>query len=186
MPGPIHRHATPRIVPFADVTLSARQSTQIDDIFLASSTTRDFGSETARAAFRDLWLGRYFERFADDAWLAIDRDDTVLGYLVGAREDPARDPVFADVGYFSDLADVTLLYPAHLHINLVDAARSGGIGGLLVEAFVSRLRAKGVPGVHVVTAADARNRSFYARLGFDLIRALDWRGAQIVMLGRKL
>jgi GNAT superfamily N-acetyltransferase len=180
-----HR-ATPRIAPFVDVALSARQQAEIDAIFFAASATQAFASETARAAFRDRWLGRYFERFPQDAWLALDADGGVSGYLVGSREDPARDPVFADIGYFADLGDVTPLYPAHLHINLAEAARSQGIGGRLVEAFVAQLRADGVAGVHVVTGAQSRNRTFYARLGFALVRELDWNGAAIVMLGRKI
>lgn len=178
--------AAPRIVPFVDVAVSARQQAEIDAIFFAASATQSFASDTARAAFRERWLGRYFSLFPQDGWLALDAEDGVLGYLVSAREDPARDPAFADIGYFADLADVTPLYPAHLHINLAESARSRGIGARLVEAFVSRLRAEGVLGAHVVTGVGSRNRSFYARLGFEVVREFDWKGAAIVMLGRKM
>lgn len=186
MGGTTAQNATPRIVPLGEVALSVRQRAQIDAIFYDASATRAFSSETARTTFRERWLGRYFVHFPQDVWLALDVDGSVFGYLVGARNDPACDPLFADIGYFADLADVTPLYPAHLHINLAETARSQGIGAQLLEAFVARLRSDGVPGVHVVTGAGSRNRSFYARLGFEVVRELDWNGAAIVMLGRRL
>ena len=56
----------------------------------------------------------------------------------------------------------------------------------MVEAFCVRLVADGSPGVHVVTGASGRNRAFYDRLGFSLLRTLDWSGTPIAMLGRRL
>ena len=186
MAEPTDGESSPTIVSLESLTLSAQQNAEIDAIFFAASATQSFPSAAAREAFRERWLGRYMTHFRQDGLIALDNSAGVLGYLVGARADPATDGRFADIGYFAELADVTPLYPAHLHINLAEAARSGGIGTRLVEIFCSRLRADGVPGVHVVTGAHSRNRTFYGRLGFERVRSLDWKGAPIVMLGKRL
>lgn len=159
---------------------------EIDAIFFEASATRSFPSETARALFRERWLGRYLADDPDDALVATDADGHVIGYLVGARDDPARSPRYADIPYFAELADLTSSYPAHLHINLAPQARGHGIGARLVDAFVDRLVADGTPGFHVVTGSKSRNRSFYARMGLLPLRELVSGGTPIVMLGRRL
>jgi len=58
-------------------------------------------------------------------------------------------------------------YPAHLHLALRRDARGRGLGRRLVEAFLERLAAAGVPGVHaVVREENAGARRFFERLGF--------------------
>ena len=186
MAKPTDGRASPIIVSLGVRNFSARQIEDIDAIFFGASATQSFPSDAAREAFRERWLGRYLTQFPQDTLIVQDKNAGVLGYLVGARTDPATDPRFADIGYFAALADVTPHYPAHLHINLAEAARSGGVGTQLVKTFCTRLRADGLPGVHVVTGAHSRNRAFYDRLGFTVVRALDWNGAAIIMLGKPL
>ena len=175
-----------RIVRLVELSDGPRLWSEIDAIFFAASGTQAFADAAERDRFRERWLGRYLEHDTDDTLLALDVGGTVLGYLVGARTDPARAPRFADIAYFTRLADLTARHPAHLHINLAQTARGRGVGGRLIEAFCSRLVTDGIPGVHVVTGAAARNRAFYARLGFETLRTLDWNGRAIVMLGRRL
>lgn len=158
----------------------------VDAIFFGASATQDFASDTARAAFRERWLGRHLEHYPDCTFLAADADGTVLGYVVGALDDPAKDPRFADIPYFRDLAHLTARFPAHLHINLAPTARNRGIGGRLIAAFCAHARAKGAPGVHVVTSETSRNRSFYARLGFKLAATIGSAGRSAVFLARPL
>jgi GNAT superfamily N-acetyltransferase len=164
----------------------AARMAEIDAIFFEASATRSFPSEIARAMFHERWLGRYLAHNPDDALVATDADGRVVGYLVGARDDPARSPRYADIPYFADLADLTALYPAHLHINLAPQARGHGIGARLVDEFVRRLISDGTPGFHVVTGAQSRNRTFYARMGLLPLRELVSGGTPIVMLGRRL
>lgn len=178
--------AAVRIVRLVQLPDQSRCHGEIDAIFFAASGTQAFADSDERDRFRDRWLGRYLEHDAGDTLLALGADGTVLGYLVGARDDPARAPRFADIGYFAHLADLTACHPAHLHINLAEGARGRGIGGRLIEAFCAVLAADGIAGVHVVTGAATRNRAFYARLGFATLRTLDWNGRPIVMLGRRL
>lgn len=58
-------------------------------------------------------------------------------------------------------------FPAHLHLALAPAARGRGLGRRLAEAFLARLAAAGIPGVHaVVREENAPARRFFERLGF--------------------
>ena len=109
----------------------------------------------------------------------------MIGYLVGALDDPARSGRFADVDYFRDFAHLTPTYPAHLHINMAPAARSRGIGARLIDAFADHARAAGAPGMHVVTGAASRNVQFYRACGFVEVGRLE-TSKPIVFLGREL
>lgn len=171
-----------RLVTLAD---QPRLVAEIDAIFFAASG-RTFTGATARQAFRERWLGRYLDGDPDETFLALTEANRVAGYLVGCLTDPARSPRFADIPYFKEFAAITALYPAHLHINLDAAFRAQGIGGRLIEAFVAHAAARGVTGVHVVTGATARNRSFYARLGFVELGQAVYSGNPVAILGRGL
>ena len=161
-----------RIVGTPQGGFGAQALAEIDAIFFEASATKSFASQASRAVFRERWLGRHLVHFPACTFLARDRAGTILGYVIGALDDPAHDPRFADIPYFRDFAHLTARYPAHLHINLAPAARNRGIGGRLVDAFCAHAAAQGKPGVHVVTSETSRNRSFYARQRFslDLIR----------------
>jgi GNAT superfamily N-acetyltransferase len=140
-----------------------------------------------RDAFRERWLGRYMRGGSDVVLLALVGEDTVAGYLVGALENPAEKPRFADIGYFrTDFADLTKRFPAHLHINLAADFRSRGIGAQLIEAFAAHARRAGAPGMHAVTGKGMRNVGFYARCGFVERATAPWNGREIVFLGREL
>lgn len=160
--------------------------TQVESIFWQTSA-RSYPAGPERDAFRERWLGRYLQGGSDIALLALADENTVAGYLVGALEDPALQPRFADIGYFrSDFAPFTARFPAHLHINLDAAYRSRGIGAQLIETFAGHARRAGAPGMHVVTGKGMRNVRFYARLGFAEHAAADWNGRTILFLGREL
>lgn len=157
---------------------------ELDPIFFAASATKSFPNDAARAAFRERWLGRFLATWPHLAHVACDADGTIVGYIVGAHENPAINPGFADIGYLRELAPLCAQYPAHLHINLSANARGMGLGSRLIEAFIADARAAGCPGVHLVTGRDSRNRGFYARNGFTLAASLTWGGTPIVMLAR--
>lgn len=166
--------------------IDASRLAQIDAIFFAASNTKQFADEPERDTFRERWLGRYLDRYRQHVFLALSPDEHIIGYLAGCLDDPARQPLFADIGYFAALADITQLYPAHLHINLDAACRGRGIGARLIEAFCARAAASRCPGVHVVTGEGARNVRFYERCGFRSLRLIDWNASRLVILGRNL
>jgi GNAT superfamily N-acetyltransferase len=71
--------------------------------------------------------------------------------------------------YFSDGARRAWRsqFPAHLHINLTAESRGRGLGRLLLEDYFERLRADGVPGVHV--HCGAAPVEFYRKTGFEVL-----------------
>lgn len=156
----------------------------VERIFFAASGTQAFSDATARLVFRDRWLDRYFDHDPGLVFLALDTEATVIGYLVGSLDDPARAPRFADIGYFAAFAGLTARYPAQLHVNLDASVRGGGIGTGLVEAFVTEVTQAGLPGVHVVTGRGVRNVRFYERSNFLERGSLETNGKAIVFLGR--
>jgi GNAT superfamily N-acetyltransferase len=119
--------------------------------------------------------------------IAQSPEGAVVGYLVGALEDPAEQERFADIGYFrAAFRDLCRRYPAHLHINLAPAYRGRGIGACLIAAFAARAVAAGAPGFHVVTAKDARNVPFYRRCGLGVLGTTCWNRREVVFLGKAL
>ena len=73
-------------------------------------------------------------------------------------------------------------YPAHLHIDLLPELQRQGLGRMLIETLADALRARGVPGLHLV--ADPANTSaiaFYSRLGFVALPAEPEVGALMGM-----
>lgn len=69
-------------------------------------------------------------------------------------------------------------YPAHLHIDLLPHAQGRGWGRRMIETFLERLRALGVPAVHLgVGRRNARAIHFYERVGFQRVLEGDgWIG----------
>jgi RimJ/RimL family protein N-acetyltransferase len=58
-------------------------------------------------------------------------------------------------------------WPAHLHIDLLPAARGTGVGTELIRTWLSRLRQQGVPGCHLGTMAENRAAiAFFEHVGF--------------------
>jgi GNAT superfamily N-acetyltransferase len=179
-------HPTISLIQLDDAERRPELVAQVEVIFWETSA-RTFPSGPERDAFRERWLGRYMQGGSDVVLLALADEVTVAGYLVGAIEDPAQQPRFADMGYFrTDFADLTKRFPAHLHINLAADFRSRGIGAQLIEAFASRAREVRATGMHVVTGKGMRNVGFYTRCRFIECATALWNGREIVFLGREL
>ena len=64
--------------------------------------------------------------------------------------------------------------------------RNRGVGTRLVEAYLERCARDGLPGVHVVTAAAARNVAFYRRCGFDVSATRRWQDEELLFLAARL
>jgi GNAT superfamily N-acetyltransferase len=171
---------------FPGLEFPFRLVAQIDAIFFEASG-RAFAPGPERDAFRERWLGRYLQGGSDVVLLALGEERTVAGYLVGALDDPAGQPRFADIDYFqSQFRDLCRRYPAHVHLNLAPAFRNKGLGARLIAAFIAHARDAGAPGMHVVTRAGARNVRFYLRCGFAEAGRCVRNGSEIVFLARAL
>lgn len=180
----------PELMSAAPVTQRRAILSAIDDIFFDTAGPRTFADMAEKIAFRDRWLGRYLEHLPDLVLVAVrgdaDRVPEVCGYLVGAINDPARDPLFADIPFFPLIADLMPEFPAHLHINLASDCRGSGLGARLVMRFAAIAQAAGARGLHIVTGPQSRNRSFYCRVGLREMREMSWPGGRGVMMGARL
>lgn len=143
-----------------------------------------------------VWAQPYLDLEPRHAYVAVDADGAVLGYVLGAPDSRAFE-ARADAAYWPGLrgryplgpvpgrtaadqdavalvhapprAPEALLaaYPGHLHVDLLPEAQGRGAGRLLVEAALGSLAAAGCSGAHV--GVDPRNEpalGFYRRLGF--------------------
>jgi GNAT superfamily N-acetyltransferase len=169
---------------WVDLPDRAAAEAAITTIFFETSATQSFADEAAKTAFRERWLGRYLTHDGEHVSVALDEAGRIIGYLVGALDDPARAQRFGDLGFMQSFAALTALYPAHLHVNLTASARGKRVGEHLVAQFVDDVRAAQVPGVHVVTGRGVRNVGFYNRLGFEERGSLPTANGAMVFLGR--
>ncbi len=64
------------------------------------------------------------------------------------------------------------VYPSHMHIDLLERARGGGLGRRMMEQVMDKLRQLGSPGGHLgVSVLNTPALGFYQKLGFhELIR----------------
>lgn len=173
------------ILTWQNLSSEQRRVASPDAVFFAASNTQVFESDSERAAFREFWLGQYLDAFPELACVAVDTGGVCVGYCVIWPTSPHDCDQFTSLEYFAFAADAIDRFPAHLHINLAEAARGQGLGSRLLMVALSRLEAYHPGhGTHVFTEATARNRQFYRRNGFDEIASVVWRDRRLVMMGR--
>ena len=170
------------LVRLPDMPDRAAALAALEEIFFLSTTRTSFASPEERAAFLRTWSGWYVEQAPADVWFALDEDGTILGYLTGCKDSAGSADLARTIPKYELFADLFPAFPAHLHINVLPGCRDRGIGRQLVDAYAENCRADGLPGVHLVTGAFARNVSFYHRAGFT---EATQRGP-LLFLGRSL
>ena len=177
-----------KIVPYGDVANDDTCRHDIDTIFFEASSVQSFTDDEERQAFHWRWIGWYLAEEPEHAFVALKAAAAggACGYIVGSLEDPAPRPEFSHLTYFTAFAQLTKVFPAHLHINVDRDWRSRQIGEALVEAFVQHAAQFSCPGVHIVTGEGMRNVGFYERLGFACQAIAPWRSGNVVLLGRKI
>ncbi|KKB11346.1 acetyltransferase [Devosia geojensis] len=143
-----------------------------------------------------VWSVPYLD-FAPEHAFVLDDGNEVLGYVVGAGDTEAFEarlesawwPKLAETysrAQATAKLDAMVLerirkpqpsdpaivrdYPAHLHINLLPPAQSGGWGRRLIETELASLKAAGAPAVHLgVSLRNERAMGFYRHVGFSEI-----------------
>ncbi len=141
-----------------------------------------------------IWAAPYPHLEPDLAFVLAD-DSRALGYVVGARDSdafarrleaewwpavrrataglipsaPSDEMAMGRIMHpESHAAWLQADYPAHLHINLLPEAQSGGWGRRLIETELEALRTAGVRGVHLgVAPTNERAKGFYRHVGFE-------------------
>lgn len=161
--------------------------------YFGDPATRHFPDE---ALFADLWVRPYL-RGGGGASFVVELDGEVQGYLLGAPDPAAyRRAVARTVqgrvlprlltgqyrrpwpgllyllraALFNGPHADPALFPAHLHLNLLPAARGQGLSGPLLDLHLARLAELGVRGVQLSTTLEntAALRT-YRRRGFVVV-----------------
>lgn len=158
---------------------------EIKYIFYSSSSVQKFDSPEHKLLFFEKWCGDYLAFFPDEFFLYFDSSEKLLGYISGCMSSKTamgnlRVPAFK---LFSDLFEQ---FPAHLHINFHPEARGKGLGSVLVGYYVNHLISHHIQGLHLVTSPDAKNVSFYERLGFNQNVIRESNGHQLLFMGKYL
>lgn len=154
---------------------------QVETIFFDSAATQSFATDAERAAYRDLWLGRYLRHCPHQFLIAVSGDGEVAGYLAGAFVSN-RDPLPGPDYYAVFPAELTTIYPAHIHVNVRAEQRGQDVGSGLVAHFRARCSNSGINGLHAVTATGSQAAAFFSRCGLTERERSDWRGRNIVLL----
>lgn len=155
-----------------------------------------------------VWSVPYLD-FAPEHAFVLDNDGEILGYVVGAADTADfensldRDwwPMLAkkyagvepqapsDAGVLDRIrapkhtaSELSSAYPAHLHINLLPPAQSGGWGRKLIETELNSLRSAGAPAMHLgLSLTNDRAYGFYRHIGMTEISRGDaiWMGLSL-------
>jgi len=147
--------------------------------------------EPKKRAFLTLCFSDYYtEKEPDNCFVLADDSDEAVGYILCAQDYRRYAQVFRrdylprvrKLGFFLGAGawvNVVLhgryakKYPAHLHIDILDAFQRQGYGSRLMDALTANLRKKGVPAVMlVVGSGNKKGRSFYKKYGFEEVRVL--------------
>ena len=163
---------------------------RLREIMMDSRLPEPFPDAESEAAFEDRWLRKYFDDPAVILFISTERPETdrpsdTTGYILVQPEPVSEAEWQADMPYYESFAAHLPDFPAHLHINMDAAHRGRGVGAHLLNAACAQVRESGARGIHLITAADARNVGFYTANGFSEI-ARDHRDKIRVMLGRSL
>lgn len=158
--------------------------TKVEEIFFLSSSLKSFTSEERRLAFYKRWCRDYQNLYPEEFFIAME-EGKILGYLSGCS-DSTRAMNEVSVPGYAVFQDLFLTFPAHLHINFHPDSRGKGLGGLLMNHYMSYLKLNNVMGVHLVTSPDAQNVSFYQRLGYTKTETREFNGMPLYFMGRVL
>ena len=171
----------------ADLDAAERKAAleRIEEIFFLSSAAGGTLLGDERDDFYRRWTGYYLDQHPDLVLLP-EASGVVIGYLTGCDRSAEASRLYDDLFYYRAFEDCYAEYPAHLHVNVHPDHRGARVGAELVRHFEGLCQNRGCAGVHLVTAARARNRAFYERLGYEEISVRRVEERDLVLLGRKI
>ncbi|MBC87202.1 MAG: hypothetical protein CL677_08490 [Bdellovibrionaceae bacterium] len=168
--------------------LNEVQRQKIVEIFFESSSKKDFTNEVEAFSFFYKWTVYYFSaKYPGESFLYNGVNGNPLGYLSGTDNSLKAQPYFDQINTcYSIFEEEFKRFPAHFHINVAAEARGNRIGSQLIQRYTDHLRHKNISGVHIVTAANARNRDFYRQNGFIHEVEKTCRKVPLVFMGKIL
>ena len=128
---------------------------------------------------------KWQERLAAEWWPKLRRQyaDPAAGPAAEWSADQRR--VYAIYHPQRTPRQVVELYPAHLHLNLLERAQGRGAGTMLLSEWMARASRYGVGATHVgVNSANARAVRFWSKRGFDRLTLDDGGSGRTIWMGR--
>lgn len=134
-----------------------------------------------------LMYNRYYTRKIKHSFVAVDCHDNPIGYILCA---PDFNSYYSDFSvneleeikkqnlfnYMTACCEIkilkkySMLYPAHLHIDILPEYQGRGIGFSLVQTLVEDLKSIKVPGLMLsVSSTNIRAVAFYKKCGFEVL-----------------
>jgi GNAT superfamily N-acetyltransferase len=158
---------------------------QFREIFFESSARKTFENDEGKEAF----FHKYTHVYLSDSRsiiLGAWEQDKLLGYITLFPDSKNCEEQYELNMFYSLFDDQFDEYPAHLHINCHADARDKGVGSQLINEACELLALNNIAGVHLITAPDARNVTFYQKNNFNYSLVKERNGIQFLFLGRKL
>ena len=161
---------------------------QIEEVFFLCSSRTDFKNQKEKGEFLEKWTGYYWKSEISNIYIALNKkDQNVLGYLMGCPNSCQALDFYSDKNKsYAVFEDLFTKFPAHLHINCHPVSQGMGVGQLLIQKFFHDLKFQNVQGVHIITSKEARNVSFYQRMGMDYSELRTWKGHELYFMGKTL
>lgn len=156
---------------------------QFRHIFFESSSIQDFVTDEAKRNFWERWTGYYFAYEIEQIYLYF-AGKHLAGYLTGCLDSLRALRMEEDKNpSLKQFEDMLVQFPAHLHMNFHRNFRGKGYGTQLVQAFLAQTDLLKM-NVHIITAPDMPNVLFYEKNGFTQKLLRQWRGYDLLFMGR--
>ena len=147
-------------------------------------TSTGFNSEKGKVVLYTMYCDYYINEEPESCFVAVNENDEAIGYIICAPDDERYQRIFKEK-YAPILKKASLfkylfhyagewytkkarkLYPAHLHIDILEEGQRKGLGTALVDTLVAYLKGKGVKGLHLgCSASNEKGVNFYRKYGF--------------------
>ena len=165
---------------YKEIDLS--QQKKVEEIFFNTSLKKDFKSLVEKEEFLYKYFGYYHKYFGDYFLVALE-DEVPLGYICGVNRLSKIDSLREYLPALEIFSKEEEKFPSHLHINLDPCSQGKGLGGKLIDSFCALLDTNGV---HIITAANARNVSFYTKQNFNFNVVKKINNIDLIFMGKVL
>lgn len=131
-----------------------------------------------------MYCDYYIDQEPDNCFVAVDKDDNAIGYIICSEDYDAYEKVFREI-YLPKAMQISIKryidakldlmshsmfknrYPSHLHIDIYEEYQRMGIGSELIKTLCKNLKLKGKDGVMLVCGSDNEQaKNFYIKNGF--------------------
>lgn len=163
-----------------DTYLFQEYKEQIFAIFLSQSSYTNLTYSEQLEKF-DKWVTWYQKKWPNWFFIAVTENKEVLGYLCGCPDSlSAKDEIaFKSFHLFSDLYKN---YPFHCHMNVKQGVTGQGVGSKLLIFVKAKLQTEGFTSIHIITASNEKNVSFYQKNQFEILQMRSLNQYQLLFM----